>query len=209
MILAIETSTRQASLVLRNPADSEPVWESTFVTDRAHNAAIFGPLQELMREHRDLIEGIVVGLGPGSYGGIRVGIAVANGISMSLGKPTCGVSSLEGWGIDEDSYVVVGDARRKSWFIAEITDSGLRNEPSLFEVEKAREVVREISDSGRPVVSADESVVQLEQSVLLSYPVASRLIDRVTDRMVANWKATNLEPHYLRAPYITKPTTRK
>ena len=108
MILALETSTRDASLAVRDRATGALVHESVFTTERAHNAVIFGPVETIVKEYRDRLTGIVVGLGPGSYGGVRVGIAVANGLSIAMGLPLAGRSSLEAWDTESDSYLVIG-----------------------------------------------------------------------------------------------------
>jgi tRNA threonylcarbamoyladenosine biosynthesis protein TsaB len=43
----------------------------------------------------DDVEGIGVGLGPGSWTGIRVGVTVGKTLAFSTGKPVCGIPSLE------------------------------------------------------------------------------------------------------------------
>ena len=87
MILALETSTRRASLAVVSGSDGELCWEAAFETDRSHNSKIFDPVQEALDRFGDALTAIAVGIGPGSYGGIRVGIAVANGLSVSRGLP--------------------------------------------------------------------------------------------------------------------------
>ena len=74
MILAIETSTTKASLALMQPESGEVLWESAFESDRLHNAKIFDPVIEALDLCREKLQQIIVGLGPGSYSGIRVGI---------------------------------------------------------------------------------------------------------------------------------------
>jgi tRNA threonylcarbamoyl adenosine modification protein YeaZ len=44
------------------------------------------------------IEGIVVGRGPGSFTSIRIGLAVARSLALSLGVPVAGASTLDGYG---------------------------------------------------------------------------------------------------------------
>jgi tRNA threonylcarbamoyladenosine biosynthesis protein TsaB len=200
MILAIETSAREASLAVRNPADGTIVFESRFVTDRAHNAAIFDPVREIVSRYRGELSGIVVGLGPGSYGGVRVGIAVANGLSVAMEIPARGVSSLVCWESDSTSYVVVGDARRGSFYLAEIVEGNLRGEPDLVDAGTINDSLASARERGLSIHTSDPTVVAAVPDARLSYPSAARVARAFDDA-----SAGVLEPHYLRAPYITVP----
>lgn len=206
MILAFETSTRHASLAVFDIERGEVAREASFTTDRAHNAVIFGPVQALVEEFRTRLSGLVVGLGPGSYGGVRVGLAVANGLSIALGLPVAGFSSLEAWDVEGDSYRVAGDARRGSFFLAEIRGRRLRGEPELFEAGVLAETLEKRRD-GLPLCTPDPGVVRLFPEAVLSHPTATRLAALVGPGCFERTE-TNLEPHYLRAPYITTPKAR-
>ena len=91
MILAIETSTTGASLALVGRQGGDVLWQASFESDRLHNAKIFDPVAEALDISRGKLGRIVVGLGPGSYSGIRVGIAVANGLGLALDVPVAWV----------------------------------------------------------------------------------------------------------------------
>jgi tRNA threonylcarbamoyladenosine biosynthesis protein TsaB len=218
MILGIETSATRASLAVLDHERNEIVWESAFETERAHNAAIFDPVEDMLKGFRDELTGIAVGLGPGSYGGIRVGIAVANGLSLVLGIPVRGVSSLEAWDVPGDSYTVLGDARRKTIFFAEVEGRVLAGDPDLVPEEEADERVERIREAGRMLVTADARLAERWEDVRLSFPTAEAVCraagdpaagDPATGGGPADWpEAGPLEPHYLRAPYITTPKER-
>ena len=207
MILGIETSTPHASLALVAPDANEPVWESSFETERAHNAVIFDPVQEVIGRFKREITGIAVGVGPGSYGGVRVGIAVANGLSLVLNVPIVGVSSLEAWESEEENYTVLGDARRKSFFVARIVGHTLQGEPDLMSEEEAVSLIgeSETREGGR-FFTADRKVAEMIPAVSLSHPAARLVASRASRLSDEVWAAeATLEPHYLRAPYITIP----
>ena len=206
MIFGIETSTSHASLALLDPESGGIVWQSQFVTERAHNAVIFEPVEEMLSEYRDQLTGIVVGLGPGSYGGIRVGISVANGISLVLGIPVRGVSSLEAWNVSTESWHVMGDARRKSTFLAEISDGKMQGEPELLDEEEVGRRIEILLQSNATLVTPDSSVADRWEGVSLSYPDAEGMFRNHDFPASDSWPAEiTLEPHYLRAPYITIP----
>jgi tRNA threonylcarbamoyladenosine biosynthesis protein TsaB len=205
MILALETSTRRASLSVYDRELGRVVDGADFTTDRAHNAAIFAPLERLVAAHRDQLEGIVVGLGPGSYGGVRVGIAVANGLSVAMGLPVIGGNSLEAWETGTDSYLVVGDARRGSYFVAVVHDRKLQGEPELVEEADLAAFLAPLLADGLAVHTCDAKVVEAVAGASLSYPEAGRLAARYRGFDLSNSLTTALEPVYLRAPYITVP----
>jgi len=205
MILALETSTRRASLAVYDRESGRAVDGAVFTTDRAHNAAIFAPLERLVAAHRDQLEGIVVGLGPGSYGGVRVGLAVANGISVAMGLPVIGGNSLEAWETADDSYLVVGDARRGSCFVAVVRDRKLHGEPELVEDADLDGFLAPLLAEGLAVHTCDAKVVEAVAGAVLSYPEAGRLAARYRDAGLNGIAQTTLEPVYLRAPYITVP----
>lgn len=205
MILCIETSTPRASLAVRDPDSGETVRKEEFTTDRAHNAVIFSPVEEILGEYRAELQGSVVGLGPGSYGGIRVGIAVANGLGLALEIPTLGVSSLEAWDVESDSHIILGDARRGSFFLAEIENRKLVGEPKLVESENIDSHLVSARERGLRQYTSDRKVADKVNGVELAFPSAERLpllpISDFPDPLP-------LEPHYLRAPYITTPKKR-
>ena len=205
MILALETSTRRASLAVYDRGSGTVVAETDFTTERAHNAAIFAPLEELIADYRTELEGFVVGLGPGSYGGVRVGLAVANGLSVAMGLPVAGCSSLEAWDSPSDSYIVVGDARRGTFFVALVRDRILKGEPDLIAEAEVAGFLECFLAEGHAVHTSDPKVAAALPESILSFPEAGRLATRFRETDLGAIARTALEPHYLRAPYITLP----
>ena len=204
MILALETSTRKASLALAPEEGGAVLWERTFETDRAHNSEIFGPVAEVLEEYGNRIARLAVGLGPGTYGGIRVAIAVANGLSLARGWEQQGISSLEAFGHEEEDFFVIGDARRKTFFLAEIRSGSLLGEPDLL---TAGDLQNRLDQAGpeRKVFSAEDSVLEQFPAASRSFPSASRIAARALLAPAGQSGGGALEPHYLRAPYITVP----
>ncbi|MGC4013199.1 MAG: hypothetical protein QM755_01595 [Luteolibacter sp.] len=71
--------------------------EREFCSDRSHNAVLLGPLGELMAGLSPEDIGLVlVGSGPGSYSGTRVGIAAAQGVALAAGCPVVAVPWIFG-----------------------------------------------------------------------------------------------------------------
>jgi tRNA threonylcarbamoyladenosine biosynthesis protein TsaB len=66
------------------------------------------------------IEGVAVAIGPGSFTGLRVGLAAAKGLCWSANLPLAGVSSISGllgcFGTDWEKLLVVKDAKREEFY---------------------------------------------------------------------------------------------
>lgn len=114
-ILAIETSVSSASLCLS--ANGTIRFSSSWDADRNHDAFLFPALQQAMDSlaATESLEYILVGAGPGSYGGVRVALAAGVGIATVTGAR---LVSLESWAqLAGDQACVVADARRGGWTV--------------------------------------------------------------------------------------------
>jgi tRNA threonylcarbamoyladenosine biosynthesis protein TsaB len=97
MILAINTSTPQFSVAVLRESGSlvaENLIAAESKTFRAFMPALSSLLQYSGVEFKDM-EAVAVAIGPGSFTGLRVGLATAKGICQGLGIPVIGISSLE------------------------------------------------------------------------------------------------------------------
>src|SRR5205085_7654003 len=95
-ILAIETSTSRGSVALLSAAGV--LFESSFSAERGHSSALFAHLERALKIVKP--DQIVVGLGPGSYSGVRVAIAAAIGLELATGGAWFGgpsVAAIETW----------------------------------------------------------------------------------------------------------------
>lgn len=209
MILALETSTPRASLALFD--NGAVVWESDFTTARAHNAKIFEPVAEALKIAGDALELIAVGIGPGSYSGVRVGISVTNGLGLAREIPVIGVSSLSAF--SEASCTVISDARRKTFAVATVENRELVSEPDLIDAEKFRALLLTFQ---APLFTPDTHIADEFESISLAFPTATELAKIAAGfdaETVAKLAKKPLEPHYLRPPFITvakkKPSFRK
>ncbi len=93
--VALETSGRPASVAL---AKDGSVVEEVLAGDRAHASNLLPALERLLAQTRteiSAIEVVFVGTGPGSYTGLRVGIATALGIARGAAAKLFGIPSGE------------------------------------------------------------------------------------------------------------------
>lgn len=96
LILALDTTTSGGSCALMR--DDRIVREDASDSSRSHAARLPGELVSLLeREAVALaeIDGLAVGVGPGSFTGLRVGIATMQGLAVALNRPLFGVSALD------------------------------------------------------------------------------------------------------------------
>ncbi|MEP4077488.1 tRNA (adenosine(37)-N6)-threonylcarbamoyltransferase complex dimerization subunit type 1 TsaB [Haloferula sp.] len=202
LILAIESSTPHASLAILS--DSEVIHEGGFESDRNHNAMLFEPLQRAIDELKGkTLEAVIVGTGPGSYSGTRVGIAAGQGVAMVHGCPAVGLSSLLAAGLT--GAVAVGDARRGSAWWAEI-EQGALPQPALL---PTTELAEKVGTAER--VFSFEEVKQLalpeEIGVRRVIPTAVKLAEAwrgLPDELKQELSAMPPQPAYLRPPHITE-----
>ncbi len=97
MLLAIDTSTRQASIALYDPARgllAEQNWFSANRHTEELMPGIDGTLPARRRDARDLAA-VAVAIGPGSFTGLRVGVAAAKGLALAQGLRLAGVPTLD------------------------------------------------------------------------------------------------------------------
>ena len=96
MILAIDTSTRTLSLALHDGVEvvAELTWKSANYHTVELSPSIVAMLGQAGIGPADL-KGIAVALGPGSFTGLRIGLAVAKGLALANKTPLIGVPTLE------------------------------------------------------------------------------------------------------------------
>ncbi len=200
-ILALETSSPTGSAALWR--DGRIVRALEFRSQRAHNAVLFQPLRELL----GLVENlglIVTGTGPGSYTGVRVGIAAAAGISVARDVPMIGLPSILALEGTESlpRYAVCGDARRGAWWWLEIENGRLQAPPVSLSLEEA--TARAAGWTG-PAFTMDPASPPFCQAVTV-LPAAALLASaagRLPVEEVKHLTTLPVEPLYLAAPYIT------
>ena len=133
--LGLDTATPYLALALWSP-DEGPLVTFCEVVGRDHAKRLVPELEELLERagvrQRD-IRGVGVGLGPGSYTGLRVGVAAAKGLARGLGVPIVGRGSLEtmaygAYGAlgEGEEAVVALDARRGNVYAGRFRKEGER-----------------------------------------------------------------------------------
>ena len=113
LILAFDTATDVATSAL--VSDGEVLGERT-----SRAVTLLEDVDALLRQAgaqtREL-EGLAVGVGPGSFTGVRIGLSTARGLALALGLPVAGVSTLDALAAGAPGAVPVIDARRREVFV--------------------------------------------------------------------------------------------
>lgn len=123
IVLGIESATARAGVAI---GTADGVVASAQVTRGARHAEFLMPAIDFVCAHAGIairdVDAIAVDVGPGLFTGLRVGIATANGLAQSLGKPMIGVCSLDvlahGMRFAGSDVVSVVDARRHEVYAA-------------------------------------------------------------------------------------------
>jgi tRNA threonylcarbamoyl adenosine modification protein YeaZ len=126
LLLAFDTATPAVTAALHD--GRRVLAESTEVDARRHGELLMPAVDRVLREagtKLDAVTGIVVGVGPGPYTGLRVGLVTAAAFGDALGIPVHGVCTLDGIayaagqsGLVDGPFVVATDARRKEVYWA-------------------------------------------------------------------------------------------
>ncbi len=152
-ILALESSAKPASAAI---CDGERLLGQYYQnTGLTHSRTLLKMAEDMLNNLEmtmSELDAVAVAVGPGSFTGIRIGVAAAKGLAWGAGKPLAGVSTLEAmiWQCQREDCIIcpVMDARRSQVYNA------------LFEF-RGEEAVRLVSDRA---ISVEQLISEAKNS---------------------------------------------
>ena len=229
LILSIEQSTQQGSLAILQGTTviADRVWTDT----RFHSRHLFVVLADALTEAalavRD-VDVFVVGLGPGSYTGLRMAVSAASSMALPDGKPVFGLSSAEALAAatfaslpKSTPVLVVGDARRDSlWMGLFNPEDSIATQPTEWKLGPISDVPDVLREGGvivtpdwtklgsllHNVCSGRQNLCLIEET---RFPSATALAGLAARRLTAGMPSLPLLPIYLHPPAATRTSRSK
>lgn len=198
MIVAIDSSSTDLSLALSAP-DGGIVASDGWSSDRRQGHELLPRLLDLLERQGgglDEVGALAVGLGPGSFTGLRVGLSLAKGLALALNRPLVGVPSLTAWlEAEPEALAAIGRAGAREAYLL------LRDESEPRVVDRD-----DLPDraSARRVVAPSELAEAFDLRLAVPPYGAAAAVARRAARRLAEEPGgddlARLEPTYLRAP---------
>lgn len=208
--LLIDTCTERGVIAFGNHKDILFATELPFGSSQSKFLMPY--LVESLKPFGDppLLDAVAVGMGPGSYTGIRLGVAVAQALAYSWKVPVIGVSSLEGFipSISLTHYAAVFDARIGGVYFqtGSIVQGAVhRSHPQVAPIKEIGEILKEIPHLVTPFAKSLQT--KLKQQYPSSnwvweerYPSSQALLQSAEERHIQEkWV---IPPRHLELLYL-------
>lgn len=213
-VLAVDTSSVVATCAVLD--EEKVLGEYSLNQEMTHSEKIIPMIKELMDslnlrpEDIDLFAGAV---GPGSFTGLRIGIATIKGLAHVFDKPVVGVSTLEAlaYNIPFDGIVVpLIDARRERVFtgIYKWRDGKLVNlsEPTILELDELLNIIQDnyekVLFNGDGTLVYKEKIVEKLKDKAQFAPISLNMAraSSVGELGLLKWKEGNAENYFQLVP---------
>lgn len=212
LLLALDTATPAVTVALHD--GSSVVAASSQVDARRHGELLLPAVDRVLADagrRLDAVTGIVVGVGPGPYTGLRVGLMTADTFGLALGVPVYGVCTLDGLayesGVDGGPFVVATDARRKEVYWARYADPRTRLTEAA--VDRPADIADEVA--GLPAVGAGAVLFPetFPDARAPEHVSAASLASLAAEKLAAGEELLAPRPLYLRRPDAQVPKNYK
>ncbi|MBH1935223.1 tRNA (adenosine(37)-N6)-threonylcarbamoyltransferase complex dimerization subunit type 1 TsaB [Streptomyces sp. AV19] len=216
LLLALDTATPAVTVALHD-GDSV-VAESNQVDARRHGELLLPAVDRVLGEAGrglDEVTGVVVGVGPGPYTGLRVGIVTAATFAATLDVPVHGLCSLDGIAYAAGragltgEFVVATDARRKEVYWARYADARTRvTEPAVDRPGDLTEPLAGLTAVGAGAVLYADAFSDVRAD-LPQHQSAAALAALAAEKLRTDGEFLPPQPLYLRRPDAQVPANYK
>ncbi|MFF2998256.1 tRNA (adenosine(37)-N6)-threonylcarbamoyltransferase complex dimerization subunit type 1 TsaB [Streptomyces sp. NPDC057950] len=209
LLLALDTATPAVTVALHDGTSA--IASSSQVDARRHGELLLPAVDRVLAEaglRLDAVTGVVVGVGPGPYTGLRVGLMTADTFGLALGVPVHGLCTLDAlaYAADIDGpFVAATDARRKEVYWARYADSRTRvSEPAV-------DRPGDLALDGLPAVGAGALLYPdtFPDARAPEHVSAAALASLAAERLAAGEELEPPRPLYLRRPDAQVPKNYK
>ena len=201
-ILSLVSSSPVASVAFVSVIKGTPevLFERQTPHARSDSSALFAGLRDAV-ETCGLPDALCVGLGPGSYNGLRAGIAAARGFATARNLPLHAIPSPLALHGPDEGFWAVGDARGGHYWIARIQLGVFMEEPRLLSPVETLSHLSSYADL--PILGS--AVLPKIGNLLIETPSAVRLAILAEKNDPSFLVSGTPEPIYLKPPHITHP----
>nr|WP_202122357.1 tRNA (adenosine(37)-N6)-threonylcarbamoyltransferase complex dimerization subunit type 1 TsaB [Streptomyces sp. BA2] len=211
-MLALDTATPAVTVALHD--GSSVVAASSQVDARRHGELLLPAVDRVLADaglRLDAVTAVVVGVGPGPYTGLRVGLMTADTFGLALGVPVHGVCTLDGLayesGIEGGPFVVATDARRKEVYWARYADPRTRlTDPAVDRPADIADAVAGVPAVGAGALLYPETFPDARAPENVS---AASLASLAAEKLAAGEELPAPRPLYLRRPDAQVPKNYK
>ncbi|MFJ3333685.1 tRNA (adenosine(37)-N6)-threonylcarbamoyltransferase complex dimerization subunit type 1 TsaB [Streptomyces sp. NPDC086766] len=211
LLLALDTATPAVTVALHD--GSAVLASSSQVDARRHGELLLPAVDRVLAEaglKLDAVTDIAVGVGPGPYTGLRVGLMTAETFGLALGVPVHGLCTLDALAYAADvpgPFVVATDARRKEVYWARYADSRTRvTDPAVDRPADIADEVRGLPAVGAGALLYPGTFPKTHEPEHVSAAALARL---AAERLAAGEELPAPRPLYLRRPDAQVPKNYK
>jgi len=219
-LLALDTSSEACSVAIN--LDGK-IFDSHFIEAKSHTRLLLPTISSLLSDAKitmDNIDAVVLGIGPGSFVGMRIGASVAQGLAFASEIKIIPVSSMETIALEIllthglDEIIVIQNARMNEVYIGEykLNADGITEVLSPIKLRSISEVIDKYSSEQKNVVGIGftgkhEGILNINFTINLEegfgYPRAKYLLTLAEVSAVI--EPENLVLDYIRQEVASKP----
>lgn len=169
IVLALDTAGVDCAAALYDSGRDTVLGEASDLIGKGHAEHLMGIVDRVLNQadmKLAMVERIAVTIGPGSFTGIRVGVAAARGFGLALNIPTVGITTLETMAAAQREktpgrpVLAAMDAKRGEIYLQSFSADGpALDEPRAVTIEAAKTIATafagEITGSATPLLKPD------------------------------------------------------